>query len=447
MSIRMDGFSQLSKNEKVNHIHNMVFKESLDSQLDHNPEDLLKSFWHSDPHIQKIFDEFSENTLSNFYLPFGVAPHFVIDEKSYCIPMVTEESSVVAAASKSGKFWAQYGGFSTHLISTRKNGQVHFLWKGDPEKLKSFYDDIRSQLFDSLAPFLVSMQNRGGGLVALELKDQTHRLDHYYQIHAEFETCDAMGANFINTVLENCAKTFLTLAYEKGLTHHEDHSLQIIMSILSNYTPECLVESKVQVDVKDLKEKDFVMPVREFLEKFQMAIAISKVDVYRATTHNKGIFNGIDAVGLATGNDFRAIEACGHAYAARSGTYSGLTDVSYDGATFTFSLTIPLALGTVGGMTSLHPLSQLSLRLLGHPSANQLMKIIASVGLAQNFSAVRSLVTTGIQKGHMKMHLLNILNQLQATEEEREKAKNYFTYEVISFSAVKNFIHSIRRLQ
>jgi hydroxymethylglutaryl-CoA reductase len=219
------------------------------------------------------------------------------------------------------------------------------------------------------------------------------------------------------------------------------------MSILSNYTPECLVQSSVSVHVDDLHDKDFQMPVALFLEKFQTAVQISKVDIYRATTHNKGIFNGIDAVALATGNDFRAIEACGHAYASRAGRYQGLTDVSYNGKEFQFSLTLPLALGTVGGMTSLHPLSQLSLKLLGHPSANELMEIMCSVGLAQNFSAVRSLVTTGIQKGHMKMHLLNILNQLQATEEEREKAKDYFSFEVISFTAVKNFIHSIRNLQ
>jgi hydroxymethylglutaryl-CoA reductase len=182
----------------------------------------------------------------------------------------------------------------------------------------------------------------------------------------------------------------------------------------------------------------------EFAQKFARAIRISKIDVTRATTHNKGIFNGIDAVVLATGNDFRAVEACGHAYAARDGQYRGLSDVEIVDGKFRFSLEIPLAIGSVGGLTSLHPMARLSLDMLGRPGAAELMKIVASIGLAQNFAAVRSLVTSGIQKGHMKMHLMNILNHLEASEAEREKAKVYFENEVISFKSVREFIAGLR---
>ena len=163
-----------------------------------------------------------------------------------------------------------------------------------------------------------------------------------------------------------------------------------------------------------------------------------------STGHNKGIMNGIDAVVLATGNDFRAVEACAHAYAARDGQYRSLTQAEAVDGQFRFWLDIPLALGTVGGLTSLHPLVRASLDMLNNPNAGRLMEIVACVGLAQNFSAVKSLVTTGIQKGHMKMHLLNILNQLGATEMEKERTKTYFSDKAISFQAVGEYLKKLR---
>jgi len=175
------------------------------------------------------------------------------------------------------------------------------------------------------------------------------------------------------------------------------------------------------------------------------AVKIAKIDPYRAATHNKGIMNGIDSVVLATGNDFRAIEACVHTYACKSGTYSSLSDASIENGIFKFWMTLPLALGTVGGLTALHPLAKKSLELLGKPSAEELMKITAVVGLAQNFAAVKSLTTTGIQQGHMKMHLSNILMSLQATEEELENAKEYFNGKVISFGAARDYLNNLRK--
>jgi hydroxymethylglutaryl-CoA reductase len=185
------------------------------------------------------------------------------------------------------------------------------------------------------------------------------------------------------------------------------------------------------------------MTAQTFAKKFDKAVRIAQIDPHRATTHNKGIFNGIDAVVLATANDFRAIEACGHTYAARDGQYRSLSNCSIENGRFKFWMDLPLAVGTVGGLTKLHPIAKRSLELLDNPSAQELMGIIAAVGLAQNFSALRSLVTTGIQKGHMKMHLLNILNHLGAKEKEVEKAVAYFKNNAVSFTAVREFLETI----
>jgi hydroxymethylglutaryl-CoA reductase len=201
----------------------------------------------------------------------------------------------------------------------------------------------------------------------------------------------------------------------------------------------------VECDFKDLEGIFKDMTGEQFARKFETAVKISEIDIYRATTHNKGVFNGVDAVAIATGNDFRAIEAAGHAYAARDGKYKSLTSVTITGTTFHYELKIPIALGTVGGLTSLHPLAKHSLEMLGNPSAEELMKIVASVGMANNFAAVRSLVTKGIQIGHMKMHLYNILNHIEATKSEKEKAVEYFVTNKVSHGAVQNFIDNLRK--
>jgi hydroxymethylglutaryl-CoA reductase len=225
-----------------------------------------------------------------------------------------------------------------------------------------------------------------------------------------------MGANFINSILEQVATEFKTRVSEDLKPQSND--FQIIMSILSNYTPECLVECSVSCPITELGHFSDAMGPHEFAQKFVNAVKIAQVDTNRAVTHNKGIMNGIDAVVLATGNDFRAVEACAHAYAARSGQYQSLSEAKIIGDEFHFTLKLPLAIGTVGGLTSLHPLAKASLMILEKPSAEKLMMIMASVGLAQNFSAVKSLITTGIQKGHMKLHLLNVLNQLGADQNQ-----------------------------
>jgi hydroxymethylglutaryl-CoA reductase len=216
------------------------------------------------------------------------------------------------------------------------------------------------------------------------------------------------------------------------------------MSILSNYVPDCIVRAEVSCPIEDLAEKHIENP-NEFATKFVQAVQIAEIEPFRAVTHNKGIMNGIDAVVLATGNDFRAVEAGIHAYASKTGQYSSLSHAKIENGIFSFWLEIPLALGTVGGLTSLHPLVKLSLEMLEKPSAKELMQIVAVAGLAQNFAALRSLTTTGIQDGHMKMHLNNILNQFEANDEERHLIKKHFKHHVVSHSAVVDFLENLRK--
>ena len=430
------GFSKLSKEAKIEWIAN----EYLNG--DENCVSLLKSYWHNDPKTQKIHDEFIENTISNFYVPFGIAPNFLINDEIFCLPMAIEESSVVAAAAKSATFWMERGGFKAEVISTTKIGHVHFAWYGDYSTLLSFFNTIKSKFFEGTQELTANMKKRGGGIKDIQLVNKTDLEPNYYQIMAKFETCEAMGANFINSLLEEFSKIFQHELENSSLSA-QDKKVVILMCILSNYTPECLVRAEVSCSTEKLTEGT-ALSADEFAKKFEQAVHVARIEPYRATTHNKGIFNGIDAVVIATGNDFRAIEACGHTYAARNGTYSSLTDVDITDGIFRFWIEIPLALGTIGGLTSLHPMVKFAHQLLGNPNAQQLMKIIAAAGLAQNFGAIRSLVTTGIQKGHMKMHLLNILNQLGANDQERKEIKAFFETKVVSHQAVVNKFCKLR---
>jgi hydroxymethylglutaryl-CoA reductase len=186
------------------------------------------------------------------------------------------------------------------------------------------------------------------------------------------------------------------------------------------------------------------VPAAEFANKVRRAVRIAEIDPHRATTHNKGIYNGVDAVIIATGNDFRAVEACGHTYAARNGSYESLTHCTIENGIFKFWIDLPLAVGVVGGLTQLHPLVKRCLQLLGNPSAQDLMKIVAVSGLAQNFAALKAMTTVGIQKGHMKMHLLNILNHLEASDSEKEYALTYFKDNIVSFTNVRVMLDQIR---
>lgn len=435
----ISGFSKLSKSKKIDWIVESYFSNQSTAR------DTIKQYWNTNDKLQQLHDEFIENTITNYYLPLGVAPNFLINGQVYTIPMAIEESSVVAAASKAAKFWLDRGGFKAQVLSTKKIGQVHFMFAGEKTKLEAFFVDVKSKLIDACKPITKNMEARGGGILDIQLKDKTNVLKNYYQLHATFETLDAMGANFINSCLEQFAKTFS----EEANTYPsftDGDTIEVVMSILSNYVPECLVRVEVSCPVEDLNEDQDITP-QEFAEKFVQAVRLAEVEPYRAVTHNKGIMNGIDAVVLATGNDFRAVEAGVHAYAARNGQYSSLSHASIDNGIFRFWMEIPLALGTVGGLTKLHPLVKLSLEMLRNPTAKELMQITAAVGLAQNFGALRSLTTTGIQHGHMKMHLMNILNQLEATPEEKLVLTEHFKTKTVSYSNVLEAIRDLRSLK
>lgn len=411
------GFSKLSKEAKMEWLVSNYFNGSNEA-LDH-----LKKHWNSDAKLQKLHDEFIENAMTNFYLPYGIAPNFLINGKNYVVPLAIEESSVVAAAAKAANFWFNKGGFKAEVIDTIKMGHVHFIWEGkQKDKLKDFISVLQPH-FDSETDSITSnMRKRGGGILAVNLVDKTLDIPNYYQLELEFETCDSMGANFINTVLEKYADV---LKSEICTSDLEVKEIEVVMCILSNYNPKCLVRAEVSCPIEQMVEGTNIS-AEDFAKRFATAVQIAETQPYRAVTHNKGIMNGIDSVIVATGNDFRAIEASAHAYASKDGQYRSLTHIELKDGMFRFYIEVPLALGTVGGITKLHPMVKFSHEMMGSPSARELMMIAASVGLAQNFSALRSLTTTGIQQGHMKMHLLNILNEMEATEEEKKIIVKYF---------------------
>ncbi len=438
MNNAVAGFSKLSKEEKINWIANEYFSNPIDAI------NTIKQYWNDDTKLQQLHDEFIENTITNFYLPMGIAPNFLINGKYYSIPMVIEESSVIAAAAKSAKFWSTRGGFKATVLNTEKIGQVHFIFKGDSAKLQQFFNTVKATLLDSTASITKNMQKRGGGIISIELRDKTSELANYYQLHVTFDTKDSMGANFINSCLEQLAKTLKEAALLYVDFDENEKDINVVMSILSNYVPNCIVRAEVSCKVEELAEKKIENP-QEFAEKFIQAVCIAEIEPFRAVTHNKGIMNGVDSVVLATGNDFRAVEAGVHAFASRNGNYSSLSHAKIENDIFTFWMEIPLALGTVGGLTSLHPLVKMALEILGKPSAQELMQIVAVTGLAQNFAALRSLTTTGIQEGHMKMHLNNILNQYQATSEERKAIAAYFTNHTVSHASVVELIENLRK--
>ena len=423
MSKIISGFSKFTKEEKIDWLTKNYFHNQLETV------NIIKQYWNVNDELQQLHDDFIENTISNFYMPFGVAPNFVINNRTYVVPMVVEESSVVAAASLVGKFWSKRGGFKTTVISTTKIGQVHFMFAGDKVELENYFTKNKTELLAATASITKNMEKRGGGILDIKLVDKTDKLANYFQLHVTFETKDSMGANFINSCLEAIAKKF------------ENDDIEIVMSILSNYVPECLVRAEVSCKIDELGGEN----PQKFAEKFYQAVKIAEIEPYRAVTHNKGIMNGIDAVVLATGNDFRAVEAGAHAFAARNGEYSSLSYCDISNGIFKFWIEIPLALGTVGGLTALHPMAKLSLEMLQKPSARTLMQIMAAAGLAQNFAALRALTTKGIQHGHMKMHLQNILNQLGANELEKVEITNYFESRTVSHSAVVTKFNELRK--
>lgn len=422
------GFHKLTREEKIDYI---IKTNGLKSDI----IPILDQFIH--PTHQPLIDEFSENTVSTYSLPFSIAPNFLIGHKRYTVPMVTEESSVVAAASKAASFWARNGGFHYRIVDIEKVGQIFFEYLGTTSQASVMFDEIKEDLKNSIVDLEERMKARGGGMTELFLIEHEPHLGKIFEIQAIFETANSMGANFINSCLERMKTVLDSKLQEHGMG-------SCIMSILSNYTPNCIVKCWVECPIEDLSEIAGGFTPELFAKRFSQAVHIATVDKHRATTHNKGIFNGIDAVVIATGNDFRAVEAGGHAFASHKKKYQSLTSLSLNENTFKYTLEIPLALGTVGGLTNLHPMAKTALEILGNPTANELMGIVSAVGLANNFSAVTTLITSGIQKGHMKLHLQNILSTLGANSSEKNHAISHFEDKTVSYNDVRNYLTKLR---
>ena len=433
MPDKIIGFSKLSRDKKIS----WISKNFLDNSNEF--ESILNKYLNDDKNLQSIHNSLSENVISNFHLPYSVSPNFLINNKNYCIPLVTEESSVVAALSNSSKFWYDKGGFKSKVLSKIKTGQVHFKYDGNAESLEKFIIENEHRLIESTDRITKKMRERGGGISNIKLVNKSKELKSYYQLHVDFNTIDSMGANFINSCLEVISKNFKELLNDSSKFKESEKRIEIIMSILSNYTPECIVESSVECKINDLGDIDGITS-KEFALKFKNAFDIANIDINRAVTHNKGIMNGIDAVLISTGNDFRAVEAGIHAFASSKGMYKSLSECTIIDNIFKIKLKIPLSIGTIGGITDIHPMVKLSLKLLENPTSDKLMNIICSVGLAQNFAAVKSLVTSGIQKGHMKMHLINLLIKQNATKDQINKSEAYFKDRDINNQSVKDFL-------
>ena len=433
MPDKIIGFSKLSRDEKIS----WVSKNFLNNSDEF--ESILNKYLNDDKGIQLIHNSLSENAVSNFHLPYSVSPNFLINHKNYCIPLVTEESSVVAALSNSSKYWYDRGGFKSKVISKIKTGQVHFKYNGNLENLEKFINDNKRRLIEATDRITKKMRERGGGITNIKLINKSAELKSYYQLHIDFKTIDSMGANFINSCLEIISKKFRQLLNDSPHFKESEKKIEVIMSILSNYTPECIVESSLECEIRDLGNFDG-MSSQEFAHRFKDAFDIADIDINRAVTHNKGIMNGVDAVLISTGNDFRAVEAGVHAFASSKGKYKSLSNCSIIDNIFKISLKVPLSIGTVGGITDVHPMVKLSLKLLNNPTSDELMNIICCVGLAQNFAAVKSLITSGIQKGHMKMHLINLLIKQNATKDQIDKSEEYFRDKEINSESVKDFL-------
>lgn len=396
---RLPGFAKLSPTERIE----ALLKEGL---LTWDEAQILKE--------QKglplsIADQLTENVLSTFDLPFSLAPYFLINGRDYVLPMVTEEPSVVAAASFAAKLIQRSGGFTTQVHQRQMIGEIALTDVEDVEvATKRILEDKETllQLANEAYPSIVK---RGGGARDLWVENKGDFLIVYLAVDPK----EAMGANMLNTMLE-------------ALTDHiqELSGGQALMAILSNLATRSLVSARCAIDFKALsRNPDEAI---EIAHRMELASQLAQVDPYRAATHNKGIFNGIDALVLATGNDWRAIEAGAHTYAAQSGSYKGLSHwTSHPEEKKLYGeITLPMPVATKGGSIGLNPTVQVSHRLLGEPSAIELAGIIASLGLAQNFAALKALVTTGIQAGHMKLQARSLALLAGAKEEEVPRLVN-----------------------
>ena len=396
MKISWNGFSKKSYQERL---------ELLKAQALLSPEKQT-SLEQDEQMSVTVADQLSENVVGTFSLPYSLVPEVLVNGQEYTVPYVTEEPSVVAAASYASKIIKRAGGFTAQVHERQMIGQVALYQVANPEQAQEKIARKKAELLELANQAYPSIVKRGGGARDLHVEQIKGETD-FLVVYLHVDTQEAMGANMLNTMLEALKPVLEELS--------QGHSL---MGILSNYATDSLVTASCRIAFRYLsRQKD---QGREIAEKMALASQFAQADPYRASTHNKGIFNGIDAILIATGNDWRAIEAGAHAYASRDGRYQGLSRWTLDleREELVGEMTLPMPVATKGGSIGLNPRVALSHELLGNPSAKELAQLIVSIGLAQNFAALKALVSTGIQQGHMKLQAKSLALLAGASESE-----------------------------
>ncbi|WP_311484181.1 hydroxymethylglutaryl-CoA reductase, degradative [uncultured Streptococcus sp.] len=396
MKISWNGFSKKSYQERL---------ELLKAQALLSPEKQI-SLEQDEQMSVTVADQLSENVVGTFSLPYSLVPEVLVNGQEYTVPYVTEEPSVVAAASYASKIIKRAGGFTAQVHQRQMIGQVALYQVANPEKAQEKIANKKAELLELANQAYPSIVKRGGGARDLHVEQIKGETD-FLVVYLHVDTQEAMGANMLNTMLEALKPVLEELSQGQSL-----------MGILSNYATDSLVTASCRIAFRYLsRQKD---QGREIAEKIALASQFAQADPYRATTHNKGIFNGIDAILIATGNDWRAIEAGTHAFASRDGHYQGLSRWTLDmeREELVGEMTLPMPVATKGGSIGLNPRVALSQELLGNPSAKELAQLIVSIGLAQNFAALKALVSTGIQQGHMKLQAKSLALLAGASESE-----------------------------
>ena len=396
MKISWNGFSKKSYHERL---------ELLRAQALLSPEK-QRSLEQDEQVSLAVADQLSENVVGTFSLPYSIIPELLVNGQDYTVPYVTEEPSVVAAASYASKIIKRAGGFTAQVHERQMIGQVALYQVANPEQAQEKIASKKAELLELANQAYPSIVKRGGGARDLHVEQIKGETD-FLVVYLHVDTQEAMGANMLNTMLEALKPVLEELSQGQSL-----------MGILSNYATDSLVTASCRIAFRYLsRQKE---QGREIAEKIALASQFAQADPYRATTHNKGIFNGIDAILIATGNDWRAIEAGAHAFASRDGRYQGLSQwiLDMEREELVGEMTLPMPVATKGGSIGLNPRVALSHELLGNPSAKELAQIIVSIGLAQNFAALKALVSTGIQQGHMKLQAKSLALLAGASESE-----------------------------
>lgn len=411
------GFSKLTRQERFERLCHMGALSKED--IEYLNQGGIRQF--------DLAEKWIENVIGYFQLPLGVATHFRIDEKDYTIPMAVEETSIIAALSKSAKWIKQHGHISTEVIGNTIIGQIQISRVNNWEKLKTTITNHEASLIAKANEHVAfGLVRRGGGVQKITIREVA-RGDGTSMavIHVFTNCCDAMGANILNQILEYLKTPIEELTHEK-----------VTMCILSNLNDSQVTRAKVVFHEIDA---DLALRIEE-------ASYFAEYDPYRAATHNKGVLNGIDPLIIATGNDWRAVEAGIHAYAAREGQYRSVTQWRYQNQQLVGTFEAPIIVGTVGGVTKLHPTAQMCLKMMDIQNAQELSRVAAAVGLVQNLGALKALTTVGIVQGHMKLHIDNLTLSAGANEEEMPRLKAKLE-QWLNFHKRVTLSHAIELLQ